>query len=112
MPERVADPEVRSMAAADEPLILAAIERARDTWLTAEQIAADCGLPPDRVRAALDATMADIIVMAADGAAGPEQYSTRRHYRATTSLPPTKRRPVPWAPPMMKPAFSTVGETA
>ncbi len=86
MAQSVADPWARWTAVADEPLILATIERARETWLTAERIAADCGLPLNRVQAVLDTTSADVIVTSSGGSDRPQQYSTRGHYRATRSL--------------------------
>ena len=87
MPQSVADPWARWTAIADEPLVLAAIERSDDTWLSAEALAAESGLPLDRVCAVLDTTPAAIIIDApADGAGRPVRYSTRGHYRATTNL--------------------------
>lgn len=82
----VADPWEQWTAVADEPLVLATIERARDTWLTAGQIAAECGLPPERVQAVLDATPGDLIFTPADEPGRPPRYSTRTHYRATRSV--------------------------
>ena len=70
----------------DEPLVLATIERSDDTWLSAEAIAAESGLPLDRVRNVLETTPAEIIAAPADGSGRPPWYSTRGHYRATTSL--------------------------
>lgn len=86
MPQSVADPWARWTASADEPLVLAAIERSDDTWLSAEAIAAESGLPLDRVLNILDTTPAQIIAAPADGSGRPARYSTRGHYRATTSL--------------------------
>ena len=86
MPQRRAGPRARQTAIADEPLVLAAIERSDDTWLSAEAIAAGSGLPLDRVRDVLETTPAEIIVAPADGSRWPVRYSTRGHYRATTSL--------------------------
>ena len=86
MPQRRADPRARQTAVADEPLVLAAIERSDDTWLSAEAIAAGSGLPLDRVRDVLETTPAEIIAAPADGSGRPARYSTRGHYRATTSL--------------------------
>ena len=77
------DPWDRWAAVADEPLVLATIERARETWLTAAQIAGACGLPPGRVESVLETTPADLIVAPGDGAERPPRYSTRGHYRAT-----------------------------
>jgi hypothetical protein len=70
----------------DEPLVLATIERSPETWLTAEAIAIEAGLPPERVRRVLDTTAAEIIERPADEVGRPACYSTRAHYRATTSL--------------------------
>lgn len=82
----VADPWDRWTAVADEPLVLATIERARDPWLTAERIAAESGLPVDRVRTVLATTPADVIITHAEGPGRPPSYSTRSHYRATTGI--------------------------
>jgi hypothetical protein len=82
----VADPWDRWTAVADEPLVLAAIERAPEPWLTAERIAAEIGLPVDRVRNVLETTTADVIVTHAEGPGQPPRYSTRAHYRATSSI--------------------------
>ena len=73
----------RWAAVADEPLVLATIERARETWLTAEQIASGCGLAPGRVQSALERAPADLIIAPGDGPDRPPRYSTRGHYRAT-----------------------------
>ena len=86
MPQRKADPRSRRTAIADEPLVLATIERSDDTWLSAEAIAAESGLPLDRVRSVLEQTPAEIIAAPADGSGRPARYSTRGHYRATTGL--------------------------
>jgi hypothetical protein len=67
----------------DELLALAAIERSDGPWLSAAAIAAETGLPLERVRAALDASAAVIVEPAP---AGQPRYSTREHYRATTGL--------------------------
>jgi hypothetical protein len=82
----VADPWDRWTAVADERLVLAAIERAPDTWLTAERIAAACGLPLERVQTVLDTTPSDVIVAPVEEPALPPRYSTRAHYRATRSI--------------------------
>jgi hypothetical protein len=86
VPQSVAEPRGTWSAATDEPLVLAAIERSDRTWLSAEAIARESGLPPARVRAVLDATPADVLVALADGPDAPARYSTRRHYRSTTGL--------------------------
>lgn len=83
MAQMAGDPWDRWAAVADEPLVLSTIERARETWLTAEQIAAGCGLPLGRVQSVLETTRADVIVVPGDGADRPPSYSTRGHYRAT-----------------------------
>ena len=80
------EPWARWTAAADEPVVLVAIERARETWLTAEQIAYDCGLPVGRVQSVLETTPADLIVAPGDGRGVPPRYSTRSHYRATRAF--------------------------
>jgi hypothetical protein len=77
------DPWDRWAAVADEPLVLETIERARETWLTAEQIAGECGLPIGRVQSVLEATPARLIVAPGDVPDRPARYSTRGHYRAT-----------------------------
>jgi hypothetical protein len=82
----VADSWGRWTAVADGPLVLATIERTRDTWLTAERIAAECGLPLERVQAVLDGTSGEVIFTAADEPGRPPRYSTRAHYRATSSI--------------------------
>lgn len=86
MAPSVADPQDRRTAVADEPLVLAAIERAPESWLTAERIAAEIGLPIDSVRTVLETTTADVIVTHAEGPGQPPRYSTRAHYRATSSI--------------------------
>jgi hypothetical protein len=86
LPQSIADPWARWTAVTDEPLVLSAIERSDETWLSAGAIAAEAGLPPDRVQMALDSTPADILVLPADGSGRPACYSTRSHYRATTSV--------------------------
>jgi len=86
VPQRRAGPRARQTAIADEPLVLEAIERSADTWLSAEAIAAGSGLPLDRVRNVLETTPAGVIVATADESGRPTRYSTRGHYRATTSL--------------------------
>ena len=86
MAPSAADRWDRGTAVADEPLVLAAIERAPEPWLTAERIAAEIGLPVGRVRTVLEATTADVIVTHAEGPDQPPRYSTRAHYRATSSL--------------------------
>jgi hypothetical protein len=84
--QSLADPWARWTAVTDEPLVLVTIERSRETWLSEEAIALETGLPPDRIRTVLNTTAAEIIVRAADGSGRPVCYSTRSHYRATTSL--------------------------
>jgi hypothetical protein len=76
----------RWTAVTDEPLVLATIERARDTWLTAERIAVESGLPLERVQAVLDAARSDIILAPAREPGQPPRYSTGAHYRATNSI--------------------------
>jgi hypothetical protein len=82
----MADERDRWTAVADEPLVLLAIERAPESWLPAERIAAEIGLPVDRVRTVLETTTADVIVTHAEGPGQPPRYSTRAHYRATSSI--------------------------
>jgi hypothetical protein len=80
-----ADPQ-NDLLATDEVRVLTAIEHARATWRTAEGISRDTGIPLDRVRRALEATSADIIVATETDAQGHTRYSTRDHYRKTTSV--------------------------
>jgi hypothetical protein len=77
------DPWDQWAAVADGPLVLATIERARETWMTAEQIAGECGLPLGRVQSVIEATPAGLIVAPGDVLDRPARYSTRGHYRAT-----------------------------
>jgi hypothetical protein len=73
-------------AVIDEPLVLAVIVRARETWRSAEAISAESGIPLDRVRRVLDATPAGVIVARGPDRDGRALYSTRAHYRQTTGL--------------------------
>jgi class 3 adenylate cyclase len=73
-------------AAADERAVLAAIRGAGATWLMAEAISAETGIAADRVRRVLETTSADVIVVSGADARGYVRYSTRDHYRKTTSL--------------------------
>jgi len=82
----VADPWGRWSGAIDEPLVLAAIERSDQAWLSAEAIASASGLPPERVHKVLHAAPADVVVAPPEVPGAPARYSTRRHYRATTGL--------------------------
>ena len=86
MPQSLADPWARWTAAADEPLVLAAIDRSSETWLSAEAIAGETGLPVERVQTVLETAHLGVIVNPAEGPAEPPRYSTRQHYRATTGL--------------------------
>ena len=72
--------------ATDEALVLMAIEDAPATWRTAELISRDTGMLLDTVRRALETTSADIIVAPEADAQGHTLYSTRHHYRKTTSF--------------------------
>ena len=83
MAQMAVDPWARWTAVADESLVLGTIERARETWLTAEQVAGGCGLPLGRVQSVLETTPADLIVAPGDGPDRRARYSTRGHYRAT-----------------------------
>lgn len=76
----------KDLVATDEALVLTAIEDARATWRTAEGISRDTGIPLDRVRRALETTSADIIVAPEADAQRQTLYSTRNHYRKTTSF--------------------------
>ena len=86
MPQSVADPWARWTAVTDEPLVLSTIERSNETWLSAEAIAGETGLPLERVQTALETACSGVIVDVAVGAGEPARYSTREHYRATTGL--------------------------
>lgn len=86
MVDGIADPRGRGSGAIDERLVLAAIERSDEAWLSAEAVAVEAGLPLERVRKVLETTRADILVALADGPDAPARYSTRRHYRAKTGL--------------------------
>jgi hypothetical protein len=70
----------------DEPLVLATIERSDQSWLSAEAISEETGLPLERVQLVLDSAPAGIIVDPADGRGATARYSTRQHYRAKTGL--------------------------
>jgi hypothetical protein len=85
-PGGATDTWVRWTAVLDEPLVLSAIERSHETWRSAEAISAEVGLPLDRVQAVLDTASADLIVTPEADANGRALYSTRSHYRQTTSL--------------------------
>jgi len=85
MAVRLANPG-KDLVATDETLVLMAIEDARATWRTAELISRDTGIPLDRVQRALEATSADIVVAPEADAQGHTLYSTRHHYRKTTSF--------------------------
>ena len=86
MPQSLADPWARWTAVTDEPLVLATIERSDETWLSAEAIAGETGLPLERVQMALDTASAVVVVDPANGSGAPARYSTLEHYRATTRL--------------------------
>ena len=86
MPQSLADPWARWTAVADEPLVLATIERSDETWLSAEAIAGETGLPLDRVHMVLDTAPAVVVVDPADGSEALARYSTLEHYRETTGL--------------------------
>ena len=85
-PVGATDTWARRTAVLDEPLVLWAIERANETWRSAEVISAEIGVPLDRVQAVLDAASADLIVAPEADANGRALYSTRTHYRRTTRL--------------------------
>ena len=86
MRQSLADPWARWTAATDELLVLATIERSGETWLSAEAIAGETGLPLERVQTALETAVSRVIVDRANGVGESERYSTREHYRATTGL--------------------------
>jgi hypothetical protein len=85
MAVRLANPG-KDPVATDETLVLMALEDARATWRTAELISRDTGMLLDTVRRALETTSADIIVAPEADAQGHTLYSTRNHYRKTTSF--------------------------
>jgi len=70
----------------DERLVLAAIDRAPETWRSAVDLSAATGIPLDRVQAVLRSGSAAVIVAPGAGEDGSDLYSTRAHYRETTSL--------------------------
>jgi hypothetical protein len=84
--QSLADPWARWTAVTDEPLVLATIERSDQSWLSAEAIAEQTGLPLERVQMVLDSTPAGIIVDPSGGRGEPARYSTREHYRAKTGV--------------------------
>jgi hypothetical protein len=86
VPQSLADPWVRWTAVADEPLVMATIERSDATWLSAEAIAGETGLPLERVQMVLDTAPAVVVVDPANGPGAPARYSTIEHYRETTGL--------------------------
>jgi hypothetical protein len=86
VPQEPTDPSFRSAAVTDELLVQAAIARAHEPWLTAEAIAAETGLPLDRVQIALDAGARGVIEGPPDARGGSPRYSTRAHYRATAGF--------------------------
>jgi hypothetical protein len=82
----VSDTWARWTAVLDEPLILSAIERSDETWRSAEAISAETGIPLERVQAVLDTSSAGLLVAPEADSNGRALYSTRAHYRRTTSL--------------------------
>ena len=76
----------RWTARLDERLVLAAIDRAPETWRSAGDLSAATGIPLDRVRAVLRSGSSAVIVAPGAGEGGGDLYSTRTHYRETTSL--------------------------
>jgi hypothetical protein len=86
VPQSLADPWARWTAVTDEPLVLAIIERSDETWLSAEAIAGEAGLPLDRVQLVLDTAPAVMVADPAEASEAPARYSTIEHYRETTGL--------------------------
>jgi len=86
VPQSLTDPLPSWTAVIGEPLVLAAINRSDEPWLTAETIAADTGLPLDRIQMVLDSSTDGVIVAPPAWRGGPPSYSTREHYRATTGF--------------------------
>jgi hypothetical protein len=84
--QALGDPWAKWTAATDLPLVLAAIDRSREPWRSAEAISLDAGIPLDRVQVVLDRAPDGIIVAPGSGADGCILYSTREHYRRTTGL--------------------------
>lgn len=78
------EPEV--LAVTEERKILAAINRARTTWMTAGSISLETGIPVDRVQRILDTSPDDVIIAPGASPGAPPRYSTRSHYRRTTSV--------------------------
>lgn len=81
-----ADSEARRAAVTDEPEVLAAINRARATWMTAGSISLETGIAVERVQRILDASPEDVIIAPGAGPGAPPRYSTRSHYRRTTTV--------------------------
>lgn len=76
----------RWTARLDERLVVAAIDRAPETWRSAADLSAATGIPLDRVQAVLRSGAAAVLVAPGAGEDGGDRYSTRSHYRETTSL--------------------------
>lgn len=71
--------------ALEEVLTIAAIDRSRYTWRTAEGIAAETGIPVDRVRHILETTTeADVMEADQPNPQGHVLFSTRDHFVKTT----------------------------
>lgn len=69
----------------EEVLTIAAIDRSRFTWRTAEGIAEETGIPIDRVRVILETTSeADVMQSDEANPHGHELFTTRDHFVKTT----------------------------
>lgn len=69
----------------EEVLVIAAIDRSRFTWRTAEGIQKETGIPLARVREVLQTTSAaDVMHSAVTNPQGRELYTTRDHFVKTT----------------------------
>ncbi|MDO8680676.1 MAG: hypothetical protein Q7R30_19335 [Acidobacteriota bacterium] len=69
----------------EEVLTIAAIDRSRFTWRTAEGIAEETGIPIDHVRVILETTSeADVMQSDEANPQGHELFTTRDHFVKTT----------------------------
>ena len=84
--QTLADPWADWTAETDEALVVEAINRSAEVWLSVEAIAAEAGLPVSRVRAVLDSPGAAIITAPPGRHGAQPKYSTREHYRAAAGV--------------------------
>lgn len=82
-PIDVSDDELKKLL--EELLTIAAIDRSRFTWRTAEGIAKETGIPLARVRQILETTSeADVLESEESNSQGHVLFSTRDHFVKTT----------------------------